>query len=148
MIIIRNRYPNCEFVLVGDFNARTSDSPDFIDDTANLPGIRSIGHINEGMTSVRFTCDKEVNNYGKKLLELCKSTSLRICNGRVQPVMDTGNFTFISNMGSSVIDYVLVSHSLLSNGCIKNFKINHICFSDQIQLHLICPSYRLPLQQY
>ncbi|CAC5407606.1 unnamed protein product [Mytilus coruscus] len=61
----------------------------------------------------RFSEDKTVNNFGRKLLRLCQSTGLRVCNGR--SVSDKiGKLTFYNHIGSSVIDYALI-HKNYSN---------------------------------
>ena len=135
MVFLRNRYPNCDFIIAGDFNARTSDLPDFIDENNTyLPGVEANGFENERETSLRFSCDKEVNNYGRRLLDLCKSTSLRICNGRFPPMLESGNFTYVSKMGSSIIDYVIVSQTLLLADSITNFELETFCFSDHFPI--------------
>ena len=56
--------------------------------------------------SRRISEDITVNPFGRKLLQLCKSTGLRICNGR-SPGDKSGKLTFYNHRGTSVIDYVL-----------------------------------------
>lgn len=55
--------------------------------------------------------DKRINNYGGKLLELCKSSGLRIVNGRHHGDVP-GYYTFFCSRGNSVIDYLLTKSSL------------------------------------
>jgi hypothetical protein len=50
---------------------------------------------------------KVPNSFGRRILELCKSTGLRICNGRFG--VDSSKFTFQNKNGCSVIDYLLIS---------------------------------------
>ena len=49
-----------------------------------------------------------MNAYGKNVLDMCTSLNLYlmngVCNGDIQ-----GHFTYISEFGSSVIDYFLLS---------------------------------------
>ena len=53
----------------------------------------------------RATIDTVSNAQGIQLLDLCKSTSVNIVNGR----LDEGqSFTYFSRLGSSVIDYMLM----------------------------------------
>jgi hypothetical protein len=57
------------------------------------------------------------------ILELCKSTGLRICNGRFG--VDSSKFTFQNKNGCSVIDYLLISsdcvYSLIKKLTVKEF---------------------------
>ena len=51
--------------------------------------------------------DKVVNNYGLKLLEICKILGIHIVNGRF--VSDSvGNMTYVSHSGCSVVDYFII----------------------------------------
>lgn len=65
----------------------------------------------------RASMDKICNNYGSKLLDLCKSTCLRILNGRLGTDYDVGEFTYVSPNGASVIDYVLTKECNFGNIC-------------------------------
>ena len=69
--------------LVGDFNARTGSLPDFIynDDQRylDLPD----DYIPDIELISRQNCDVIVNQFGEKLLELCKMCGMRIINGRL-----------------------------------------------------------------
>ena len=67
---------------MGDFNARIGLLPDFIDnDSSNHipvpPGYSVDTHLN------RCNMDKFVNTYGRKLIHLCKTSNIRIMNGRL-----------------------------------------------------------------
>ncbi|CAG2237302.1 unnamed protein product [Mytilus edulis] len=73
--------------LVGDLNCRTSNVSDFIeDDTVHitlqnqLPNL--FNYSNDYSLSTRINPDTISNDYGSKLIKLCKSTGLRILNGR------------------------------------------------------------------
>ena len=53
----------------------------------------------------------KLKTFGRKLINLCKTTGIRIVNGR--HVQDpNGNFTFYNSRGTSLIDYVLADYSL------------------------------------
>ena len=100
-------------MLIGDTNARTSNANDFIlNDVLHDDVLRDIGEVLfYGVYSnlpVRENPDTVVNDYGNKLLTLCKSSGLRILNGRHSVGMDK-DFTFIGPRGMSVVDYLLSS---------------------------------------
>ena len=46
----------------------------------------------------RVTEDTIVNSFGRKLINLCKNTCMRICNGRVAG-NESGCFTFYNHLG-------------------------------------------------
>ena len=67
----------------------------------------------------RRSLDSTCNSHGTKLLELCKSTSLRIANGRLDSDHLVGTYTYACHAGSSVIDYLILSQHDFSH--IANF---------------------------
>ena len=73
---------------------------------------------------------KIINQQGKALIELCKSTDLEIINGRYGDDRDIGSYTCYKYNGKSTVDYVLLSPLLLN--VISNFFIDTLdkCFSD------------------
>ena len=62
---------NCDIILIGDFNSRCGDLPDYIHDDSvkyfNVPEWWPQSYF----CKPRKSCDKEVNNFGRVLLELC-----------------------------------------------------------------------------
>lgn len=52
----------------------------------------------------RTSPDKKVNSFGLDLLEFCKSYNMPIANGRLLGDKARGDFTYISQLGCSVID--------------------------------------------
>ena len=61
--------------MVGDFNARTSNKPDFVDDSGNK--YLNIGELNNTIEiTQRNNFDGEVNKHGNKLIDFCRSTNL------------------------------------------------------------------------
>ena len=62
----------------------------------------------------RNSFDNELNNHGKRLLEICKSADLRILNGRVSGD-SLGRATFHGKTGVSVVDYVICDQNLFSH---------------------------------
>ena len=100
----------CQFLICGDYNARTNVLPDCdIDDMFGGSGgledvlpdssIDPITNINDSVIKVlhdagklsRYTKDMSAaNNNGKKLLDLCKSSRLLIMNGDLELVKESG----------------------------------------------------------
>ena len=77
--------------------------------------------------------DRTCNSHGVKLLDLCKSTCLRIVNGRLGNDHNIGTYTFVSQHGASVIDYLLTSDQHLSS--IVRFSVDPISeWSDHVPL--------------
>ena len=107
---------NCfNFVLCGDFNAHTSDCPDFVldDSLSNIDVLPADYCIDTYLQ--RCSRDKgRVDTHGLMLLDLCKQTGLRILNGRFDKDK-LGNFTHIGSRGSSVVDYVITTQNLMNN---------------------------------
>ena len=58
----------------------------------------------------RKSFDNDLNNHGKRLLEICRSADLRILNGRIN-----GDSLFHGKSGISVIDYSICDQDLLRN---------------------------------
>ena len=56
--------------------------------------------------------DKTVNKYGRYLINLCASNNLCILNGRIQGDR-FGKFTCHKSNGASVVDYAILSNTLL-----------------------------------
>lgn len=101
-----------ECLIMGDFNAKTSNLPDYVEDTEldDFPDYI----CDEPLP--RNNCDPhDIDNRGRQLLSLCKSAGVRILNGRTLGDY-FGNYTCYSHSGSpSVIDYVLSSVNLRNN---------------------------------
>ena len=116
-----------DIMICGDYNARTGLLPDFSahclsgnDDSlpVKVPSDDLIGEqitrclIDRGML-LRYSEDnKSVNNYGKKLLDMCKTTGLLIVNGRIGLDKGLGKYTRSDTTGNSVVDYVICSPNL------------------------------------
>ena len=111
-IIENNNY----FYFMGDCNARTGTSPEFnIFDinhhAADQLGIDDdvINYLNNAhelnnhdVPQFRNSMDKVKNNFGNKLLELCKNNNLYICNGRFEND-STGEFTCIRGQSLTIL---------------------------------------------
>ena len=55
----------------------------------------------------RVSMDGKCNNFGRRLLDLCKATNRRIVNGRLGKDQGVGSFTYVSQNGASVVDYLM-----------------------------------------
>jgi len=133
MLDLEDKYKNCLFILCGDFNARTGELNTNCD--VDLQDV-----LSEPYGKSRTSKDVTLNSFGVSLLSLCLSFDLTILNGTVSG--DTcGNFTYLSVHGDSVVDYVVVSRSILSS-CkhlyiTENTLSSHMC----VQLELLTSYY-------
>jgi hypothetical protein len=59
----------------------------------------------------RTSCDFDLNRFGDRLLDLCKSTNFRIDNGRMYSNKGIGKFTCMTYNGENVVDYLVTSQS-------------------------------------
>ena len=97
--------------VVGDLNSRVGNKFDYIvHDIINT--VYDDADYCPDNTSVRASVDSSINSHGVKLLDLCKSTCLRIANGRVG---NSCKQTFYSNNGTSVIYYLLATEYSFSS---------------------------------
>ena len=131
------KYKGQAVLLCGDFNARTGSAGDFeIESVSNLPGVYHWSeHVNYDSNvhscSSRVSVDKHVNQYGKRLLQLCKATGFQILNGRIGL---TKGYTCFTPAGNSTVDYLLAHptyQSLIQKFCILPKRVE----SDHVMLH-------------
>ena len=115
---INATYGECQIIITGDLNARTGIAEDSLPNTT-VHGESYINDQNPDIFVQRFSCDKEINTYGRSLLNMCKITSLKILNGRCGADRGLGKFTSIHPHGSSVVDYV-ISTSVLTKKLIHS----------------------------
>jgi hypothetical protein len=105
--------------LLGDFNARTSNLPEFtefdefvMDDEVKTQDEEDMQIVNKmGLNQCRKSRDLKVNNYGYKLLNLCKEQGLYMLNGRVGNDIN-GEFTC---KNKSVVDYGIASPVIMDS---------------------------------
>ena len=107
---VTSRLPSEKIILIGDFNARTSNSEDRLlkdkhDDDAMPTELFS--HIKQK----RVNQDSKHNSYGKSLLDYCAATQSYIANGRTLGDFQ-GRLTCYETRGSSTVDYVIVKDTL------------------------------------
>lgn len=105
--------------LIGDWNARVGLKRDYIVCDHIIDFLNDDSYMPDTPCE-RKSMDRVTNTHGSKLIDLCKSMSLRIANGRLASDYE-GSFTFINSSGSSLIDYLLLNdqdfHSI-DNFCV------------------------------
>ena len=94
--------------LAGDFNARVGQRLDYIDFDRNVDGL-NFSDVSIDKPTSRASMDNICNTRGNLLLDLCKSTSLSIGNGRLGSDKSTGTYTYFTKHACSTIDYLLLS---------------------------------------
>ena len=116
--------------LFGDFNAKTERKEEFLDvdnfferffefdDTLTQFYNVSDMLTQYKMDKTRTSKDRNINNEGRVLLEICRSNNLFILNGRCGRDKGNGEYTFKQ---CSVIDYSIVSAQALN--FVSNFEI-------------------------
>lgn len=93
-------------IVTGDLNGRTSKEIDYIiPDHYINPGLESVPNANQ---IIRKNMDQILDTQGKRIIQLCKSSNLLICNGRLHNDTD-GLFTFTNINGNSTVDYLLMN---------------------------------------
>ena len=111
-----------DIYLLGDLNSRTGLTHDYISDIhldryVNMPQTAAVS------LPVRKNHDSHVNNYGLKLLTLCKENDLCIVNGRKECGKCTFNATYRNRPVSSLVDYVIVNkecYNYIANMCVMD----------------------------
>ncbi|WAQ95789.1 hypothetical protein MAR_028479, partial [Mya arenaria] len=130
IVDLLTQYNNASFTIFGDFNAHCGKLLDYVefdpyvadnnlDDIATRQmSIKNL--LDLGIPLERFSLDQSnINNYGYRLLDMCKSTGLCIANGRCGNDMYLGKCTC---KNTSLVDYLLLSHCNLPN--VNNFVVN------------------------
>lgn len=97
---------NGKVLVAGDWNARVGNKCDFIVCDRRVYLLNDNWYVCDSQLS-RNSMDSHTNCFGTRLIDLCKSFSLRIANGRLNSD-SVGAFTFMNSRGSSVIDYLLL----------------------------------------
>ena len=102
-----------EVLLVGDFNCRTGTLCDYLKDDdhnyLNLP--LALCPTSNEVIHNRANIDIKVNWFGKKLIDLCKATDIKILNVRTLGDV-TDQCTYFGFHGSSTVDYAICSTSI------------------------------------
>ena len=133
-VISINAMYDVPIILLGDFNSRVSTLTDFEHEFEHLGSIietdpYTVYFENHNITD-RINKDQHVNNNGKKLIELCKMSNLKIINGRIGKDKLMGSYTCHTNNGKSTIDYAIASMKMFPN--IVDFYVDILdtCMSD------------------
>lgn len=119
---------NC--MICADFNAKTGCEPDFCSDDniryLDLPN----DYVNDTSLNRNNMDLHKVDDHGKELLSLCKTSGLRILNGRTLGDI-LGYCTCYSPNGQpSTIDYILATTSAL-----KNIDYFHVHPPTELSIH-------------
>ena len=105
-----SNYSTCGDVMIcGDFNARTSFTPDYYE-ADHLPVYQSYAVDLPSIPKV--SKDTVIDSRGKHCLTFCIGNQIRILNGRCFGDM-FGHYTCYTPNGASVVDYTMVSESIL-----------------------------------
>ena len=114
---------NYHLLICGDLNSRTGIEPDYVvyDKPDNIPVLPE-DYVSDSAFD-RFSHDHFLNTNDRKLLDFCKLNSLRNCNGRLGKDKGVGKYNYVGGAGSSVVDYVLVSESIMN--LISKFNIGN-----------------------
>ena len=145
-----------EVLVVGDLNARTGVHPDFPQDELGGPlagaGVGRRGFVPTSAARASQDADGAVNAPGRQLIELCRTTGMRIANGRSQGDA-MGALTFLgggASRGGSLLDYVLASplafFSIAELRVLPAPESDHACV--HLRIHVpapVLPSHASPL---
>ena len=86
---------------MGDLNSRTGKYPDSVSQEGS--NIITNDQSEYALSfNQRNSFDNELNNHGKRLLEICRSADIRILNGRLSGD-SLGRATFHGRNGTSVV---------------------------------------------
>ena len=107
-------------IITGDLNSRTSD---ISSESAMFKDDINTNDVSSGPTNVgRDSQDKNLNRFGKLLLNMCTAFDLKILNGSCHGDLE-GCYTFVCKSGCSVVDYFIMS-SELANYFAGSIKLN------------------------
>jgi hypothetical protein len=115
IIDIFEEHGELPIILCGDLNARTSDANA---KDVSLPDSFRDNEDNENISDEQYqrtSKDCIKNEFGRYLLNVCEQFKLVILNGLLRGDQN-GNFTYVAHNGSSVIDYFVMSRSLVQFG--------------------------------
>ena len=130
--------------ITGDMNGRTSDYSDILHFDRYIENndlFQDMSHV-----PPRTNKDKILDQHGRRLLDLCKSTNFIIANGRLCDDFSVGEYTFCSTQGMSTLDYVLLESTDLYS--LSNFQVLPLNeFSDHAPLFFSFTSYKSRLSE-
>ena len=100
-------------IICGDLNARTGSLTDYISSEDKYT-TSDDEYRKDIQILKRRNMDMKVDARGKRVIELCIASQLRILNGRKLGDLN-GSFTCHSYNGSSTIDYVIASENIVND---------------------------------
>ena len=108
-----SKFSPSDLVLIGgDFNSRVGTRSDFIfENDKDLKYLPSDYELDKTLKA-RNNQDMVINEYGQQLLDLCITSKMRILNGRTRGDLQ-GHLTYVGYHGSSTVDLVLASETLI-----------------------------------
>ena len=107
-------FADSDFVCVNEHICDTFNLDDITKQMLNKSLLEDLG-----ISTLRYSEDKcKIDNYGKRLLSLCKSLDIHIANGRLGKDNKIGSVTC---KNTSVVDYCILSPELFSH--VVNFEI-------------------------
>ena len=127
--------------MYGDLNSRCGDLHDYVDNivySEDINNIVSSDAVNEDNIRSRLSDNSIGNEYGR-LIDLCITHDLLIVNGRTTSD-PKGACTCYTHNGSSLVDYVLCSKSMIDRIDLKVEDINplsdHCAVTTNISLNI------------
>lgn len=99
-------------ILAGDLNARTGNMKEVLAGERYGDG-DDWSDADDDSIPLRSSQDPRCNRNGVSIIGLCRSLDLVIANGRFGDDLGIGGVTCLANSGSSVVDYFIVSQSLI-----------------------------------
>ncbi|CAG2214260.1 unnamed protein product [Mytilus edulis] len=113
-------------LICGDFNGRIGNSQDRTDSICTLPD--------------RCYIDSVKNAFGVFLLEFLNDSNCSLLNGRGDSTKD--NFTYVSPIGKSVVDYMITPHASFTKFYDFEVKlVSDLLIDHNIEVH---PNSRVP----
>lgn len=115
----------------GDFNARTGEKPDHVE---NIQLDRYTALPDEEIQDIpkRSNNDTHVNSFGNRLLTLCKENKINIANGRLEPGFCTFHSKFRNRAVMSTVDYLITDFENFSS-------LTDVCVLDVTEFSDHCP---------
>ena len=127
--MIQEKETTSSILCIGDINARCGNRCDGFESSKE----GRWWDLQEEEPEARGSKDKETNNAGFELINICKETGLRILNGRTKSDR-LGEYTFMGKQGNSVIDYALID--IMSYYKIEDLKIGKDIGSNHFPIEL------------
>jgi len=115
IVDLYEQFDDFSLIICGDLNARTgcvNAMPSDVDDD----GLWNKANSEDDDVFARLSDDKEINSFGKELIDMCTMFDCVVLNGLRLFNFDD-SLTFVSTVGGSTIDYFIMSSEL----CVANF---------------------------